>query len=164
MYSSELFTSCCFCLRQAGLAEQCFALIKLTLELNVCANKFHNILPLERDQHILVEYEEVILASGLPMNEIWLRVEKLRQNFYFLPCPEDRSCSDPQRIVFNEDVVHFIYPLSQRSFSFDLVVRVLHLLKIPLPIQRHENVSHFDAIEEVLSVLLFNVRINNIYN
>lgn len=123
----------------------------------MCANKFQKIQPLEQDQNTLVEYEEVVLASGLPMNEIWLRIEKLRQNFYFLPCPEDRSCPDPQRIVFNEDIVHFVYPLSQRTFSFDLVVRVLHMLKIPLPIQRHDNVSHFDAIEEVLSVLLFKV-------
>lgn len=156
---SELFTSCCFFLRQAGLAEQLFALIKLALELNISANHFQKIQPLEQDQHTLVEYEEVVLASGLPMNEIWLRIEKLRQNFYFLPCPEDRSCPDPQRIVFNEDIVHFVYPLSkQSSFAFDLVVRVLHLLKIPLPILRHDNVSHFDAIEEVLAVLLFRVK------
>lgn len=155
---SELFTSCGFFLRQAGLAEQLFALIKLGLELNVSANQFHKIQPLEQDQHTLVDYEEVVLASGLPMNEIWLRIEKLRQNFYFLPCPENRSCPDPQRIVFNEDIVHFVYPLSaQRTLAFELVVRVMHLLKIPLPVGRHDSVSHFDAIEEVLSVLMFKV-------
>lgn len=159
MSSTELFSSCGFFLRQAGLAEQLFALIKLALELNVCANKFQKIQPLEQDQHTLIEYEEVVLASGLPMNEIWLRIEKLRQNFYFLPCPEDRSCPDPQRIVFNEDIVHFVYPLSQRQFAFDLVVRVMHLLKIPLPVRSHDHPSQFDAIEEVLSVLLFKVYI-----
>lgn len=106
---------------------------------------------------MLVDYEECILASGLPMNEIWLRIEKLRQNFNFLPCPEDRSCPDPQRIVYAEDVVHFVYPLAQPAqHAFDLVVRVLHVLKVPLPIQRTtvEHPTHFDAIEDVLAVLL----------
>lgn len=162
-FYSELFTNCCLFLRQSGLYEQFFALIKLALELNVAENKFTKIQPLESDQNLLIEYEEVILQSGLPMNEIWLRIEKLRQNFYFLPCPENRSCSDPQRIVFNEDIVHFVYPLANRSYSFNLIIIVLKLLKVPLPghslqecfVTKQEHCSEFDCIEDILSVLLY---------
>lgn len=151
----ELFTHCCFFLRQSGLAEQLFALVKLTLDLNVRNGHFARIQPSEADQPVLVEYEEVILASGLPMNEIWLRIEKLRQNYNFLPCPEDRTCSDPQRFVYNEDIVQFVFPLTQRTeYVFDLVIRVLHVLKVPLPLRRREHGAHFDAIEDVLDVVL----------
>ncbi|KAJ6647678.1 Nuclear exosome regulator NRDE2 [Pseudolycoriella hygida] len=159
----KLFTNCCLFLRQSGLYEQFFALIKLALELNVAENKFTKIQPSETDQNTLIEYEEVILQSGLPMNEIWLRIEKLRQNFYFLPCPENRSCSDPQRIVFNEDIVHFVYPLANRAYSFNLIVIVLKLLKVPMPghslrdcfFTKQEHCSEFDCIEDILSVLLY---------
>lgn len=159
----ELFTNCALFLRQSGLYEQLFALLKLALELNVAENKFANIQPSESDQNILIEYEEVILQSGLPMNEIWLRVEKLRQNFYFLPCPENRSCSDPQRMVFNEDIVHFVYPLANRSYSFNLMIIVLKLLKVPMPghslrecfFTKQEHCSEFDCIEDILTVFLY---------
>lgn len=163
-YCLELFTSCCLFLRQSGLYEQFFALIKLALELNVAENKFSKIQPSEIDQNTLIEYEEVILQSGLPMNEIWLRIERLRQNFYFLPCPENRSCSDPQRIVFNQDIVHYVYPLANRLYAFNLIIIILKLLKVPMPFghslqncffTKQEDCSEFDCIEDILSVLLF---------
>lgn len=149
-------------MRQSGLYEQFFALIKLALELNISADKFTRVQPSETDQTTLIEYEEVILKSGLPMNEIWLRIEKLRQNFYFLPCPENRTCSDPQRIVFNEDVVHFVYPLVRKEYCFNLAIIILKMLKIPLPgysvkhcfFTKQEGGSEFDSIEEILPVFL----------
>lgn len=139
-----------------------FALIKLTLELNVDASKFQKIQPLEQEQHILIDYEEVILASGLPMNEIWLRIEKLRQNFYFLPCPEDRQCADQQRVVFNEDIIHFVYPLPSKEYTLNLIVIILRLLKVPMPPialkpffhTRSNCAADFDAIEDLLSIYL----------
>lgn len=135
----------------------------MALELNVAENKFTKIQPAESDQNLLIEYEEVVLQSGLPMNEIWLRIEKLRQNFYFLPCPENRSCNDPQRIVFNEDIVHFVYPLANRAYAFNLLIIVLKLLKVPLPghslqecfVTKQEHCSEFDCIEDILSVFLY---------
>lgn len=137
--------------------------------------KFSNIKPVESDQNTLIEYEEVVLKSGLPMNEIWLRIEKLRQNYYFLPCPSDRTCSDPQRIVFNEDIYHYIYPLSNREYSFNLVIIILRMLKIPLPghyaiksgflttsrIGKEDNFSELDAIEEILPTFLYRTIFNS---
>ncbi|XP_055694670.1 nuclear exosome regulator NRDE2 isoform X2 [Lutzomyia longipalpis] len=155
----RLFTSCAFFLRQAGLLEQFFALIKLALELNVSQDKFTGIEPLEADQNTLVEFEEVVLNSGLPMNEIWLRIEKLRTSFNFLPCPTGMSCTDPQRSVFNEDVCHFIYPLMNQENSLELIFNILRLLKIPLPhykaFQQTSSLADLDAPEEFLNLLLF---------
>lgn len=165
---SGLFSSCALFLRQSGLSEQFFALLTLALELNVSENKFSAIQSRESDQNSLIEYEEIVLKSGLPMNEIWLRVEKLRQNYYFLPCPMDRSCSDPQRVVLNEDIYHYIYPLSNREHAFNLVIIILRLLKIPLfdncrlkssifnsyDASNCDNLCDFDCIEEIAPIFL----------
>jgi hypothetical protein len=66
------FKSCCLFLRQCGLNEQFFAIIQLMLALNI-----NNSTELERifftteiqNQH-LREYEELVLRSDLPMNEV----------------------------------------------------------------------------------------------
>lgn len=168
-HSAGLFNSCALFLRQAGLSEQFFALITLELELNVSDDKFSSIQSRESDQNSLIEYEEIVLKSGLPMNEIWLRVEKLRQNYYFLPCPMDQSCDDPQRFVVNEDIFHYIYPLSKREYAFNLVIVIMRLLKVPLfdncrlkactfnsydVVNNCDNVCDFDCIEEIASIFL----------
>lgn len=149
----ELFQSCAFFLKQSGLYEQLFALIKLALELNVNPERFSSIKPSESDQDLLIEFEEVVLSSGLPMNEIWLRIEKLRTNFYYLPCPSGFSCSDPQRMVFNEDVCNFIFPLNCRENTMKLVFIILRLLKVPLrSYGKHREETEWDSIEDILPV------------
>lgn len=134
----------------------------------MCQNKFSSIQSKDTDQNSLIEYEEIVLKSGLPMNEIWLRVEKLRQNYYFLPCPLDRSCSDPQRVVLNEDIYNYIYPLTNREHVFSLVIIILRLLKIPLldncrlklsifnsyDGSNCDNLCDFDCIEEIMPIFL----------
>uniref|UniRef100_A0A0A1XLS6 UPF0614 protein C14orf102 homolog n=1 Tax=Zeugodacus cucurbitae TaxID=28588 RepID=A0A0A1XLS6_ZEUCU len=159
----RLFNNCALFLRQAGLNEQFIALIKLALELNITAETFKSFTPLESDQNSLIEFEELVLQSGLPMNEIWLRIEKLRQGFNFLPCPEKIACNDPQRIVFNEDICHYIYPMESRENSFYLVLLILKLLKVPFiqcdglaeKFSAHlELMGDSDAIEEILAICL----------
>lgn len=121
-------------------------------------DRFATVKPSESDQDLLIEFEEVVLSSGLPMNEIWLRVEKLRTNFYFLPCPTGFTCSDPQRMVFNEDVCQFIYPLNGRENSLKLVFIILRLLKVPLVSYgdrfKEREESEWDSIEDILPVFL----------
>lgn len=172
-FSAELFSSCSLFLRQSGLNEQFFALLILALELNVCENKFTEI-KLNNCENTLIEYEEIVLKSGLPMNEIWLRIEKLRQNFYFLPSTTDQS-SDPQRIVLNEDIYHYIYPLSNRENALNLVIVIMRLLKIPLidscrlrssvfssyDANKSDNYCDFDSIEEITSIFLHRTIINS---
>uniref|UniRef100_A0A1A9W4C9 Protein NRDE2 homolog n=1 Tax=Glossina brevipalpis TaxID=37001 RepID=A0A1A9W4C9_9MUSC len=156
----HLFHNCAIFLRQAGLYEQFFAVIKLALELNVVNTKNFSgdLQPRPEDELTLVEYEELILQSGLPMNEIWLRIETLRQGFNFLPFPGDGSkCSDPQRIVFNEDVCHYVYPLKSKENSFRLLLIIVKLLKIPF-IQTNCLMAQLegdsDAVEEILAICL----------
>ncbi|KAL9911004.1 nuclear exosome regulator NRDE2 [Glossina fuscipes fuscipes] len=156
----HLFHNCAIFLRQAGLYEQFFAVIKLALELNVVNTKnfSEDLQPRPEDELTLVEYEELILQSGLPMNEIWLRIETLRQGFNFLPFPgEGNKCSDPQRIVFNEDVCHYVYPLKSKENSFRLLLIIVKLLKIPF-IQTDCLAAQFegdsDAVEETLATCL----------
>ncbi|XP_075160790.1 nuclear exosome regulator NRDE2 [Haematobia irritans] len=156
----HLFYTLSLFLRQAGLYEQFFALIKLALELNVPANTaiLEDLQPRPQDEQILVEYEELILQSGLPMNEIWLRIEKLRQGYFFLPFPGDSAkCSDPQRIVFNEDVCHYVYPMKSKENSFKLLLIIVKLLKLPL-IHTHcmavQMQGDTDAIEDLLVLYL----------
>lgn len=159
----RLFNNCALFLRQAGLNEQFVALIKLALELNTTAETFKAFTPLESDENNLIEFEELVLQSGLPINEIWLRIEKLRQGFNFLPCPEKIKCNDPQRIVFNEDICHYIYPMETRENSFYLILLIVKLFKVPF-IQCEGLADKFgahlelmgdsDAIEDILATCL----------
>ncbi|XP_053948205.1 nuclear exosome regulator NRDE2 [Anastrepha ludens] len=159
----RLFNNCALFLRQAGLYEKFIALLKLALELNVSTDHFKAFTPLESDQNTLIEFEELVLQSGLPMNEIWLRIERLRQGFNFLPCSDTIKCNDPQRIVFNEDICHYIYPLKSRENSFYLILLTLRLLKVPFiqcegmseKFSAHlEQIGDSDAIEDILAVCL----------
>ncbi|XP_073844060.1 nuclear exosome regulator NRDE2 [Musca autumnalis] len=154
----HLFYTCALFLRQSGLYEQFFSLIKLSVELNVAANSciLEELVPREQDEQACVEYEELILQSGLPMNEIWLRIEKLRQGFFFLPFPgESSKCSDPQRVVFNEDVCHYVYPLQSRENSLKMLLLIVKLLKVPF-IHSHCLATQLegdtDAIEDLLAL------------
>ncbi|XP_065360890.1 nuclear exosome regulator NRDE2 [Calliphora vicina] len=154
----ELFYNCSLFLRQSGLYEQFFALIKLAIELNIAISSklLEDLQPRAQDEQTLLEYEEIILQSGLPMNEIWLRIEKLRQGFNFLPYPGDNAkCSDPQRIVFNEDICHYVYPLKSQENSFKLLITILKLMKLPF-ISSHTLAAQLqddtDAIEDQLAV------------
>ncbi|XP_061395141.1 nuclear exosome regulator NRDE2 [Musca vetustissima] len=156
----QLFYTCALFLRQSGLYEQFISLIKLSVELNVPANSciLEDLEPREQDEQACVEFEELILQSGLPMNEIWLRIEKLRQAFFFLPFPgASAKCSDPQRIVFNEDVCHYVYPLQSREHSLKILLLIVKLLKVPF-VHSHCLAMHLegdtDAIEDMLAIYL----------
>lgn len=161
-----IFNSCSLFLRQAGLNEKFFALLTLALDLNYGSNKFGEI-KIDANEQTLVEYEELILESGLPMNELWLRIENLRQNFYFQPCKPNET-TDLYRVVTNKDICEFIYPLAKQESIQNLVLIILRLLKVPLPnsypvrsavftkcdISGRDNYCDFDSIEEIASFFL----------
>ncbi|EAT37577.1 AAEL010459-PA [Aedes aegypti] len=159
----KFFKKCAIFCRQAGLWEQFFALIQLTVSMNVSADfasgKHLFMSPEQYGQ--LVEYEELILKSGLPMNEIWLRVEKLRSAFHFLPFQGTQMCSDPQRMVLQEDIVGFVYPLINKEYAFDLVILILKMMKYPFESCAFESCSVFkpepyesDHVEQILPLFL----------
>ena len=135
----RLFQSVCLFLRQSGLSEQFFAVLQLMLNLNVSNSP--DLTRIYSSQEIqnkfLIDYEELVLKSELPMNELWWRIEKLRSICNFLPVinansanPDDIA-SDPQRFVFNEDIFSFTFPIQNPAYKFDFFMMVLNLLKYP---------------------------------
>nr|CAD7193805.1 unnamed protein product [Timema douglasi] len=137
-----LTLQCGLFLRQAGLWEQLWTLLRLCLELNVfqsssasAPNRF-NIKPsIPEDQ--VITLEDNILSSQLPLPTLWLRVEKLREGVHWLPWDKPTNCEDPQRVVFPDDVSDFLHPVTTSSLDIHLVTIVLVLLKVPLLPSRH---------------------------
>lgn len=101
------------------------------------------------------------------MTELWLRIEQLRQNFYFQPCAPNET-TDTYRIVSNKDICYYIYPLAEQRNVTHLVLIILRLLKVPLPnsypirsavfnlcdANGRDNYCDFDAIEELATFFL----------
>ncbi|XP_058462509.1 nuclear exosome regulator NRDE2 [Malaya genurostris] len=159
----KFFKKCAVFSRQAGLWEQFFGMVQMTVSINVSANFANGKELFVSPEHFtqLIEYEELILKSGLPMNEIWLRIEKLRGAFHFLPFRGPKMCGDPQRMILNQDIVGFIYPLINREYTFDLVILILKLMKYPFEGNTFERCSFFkpeayesDHSEQLLSLFL----------
>lgn len=169
-YILRMLYQCGLFLRQAGLFEQLWTLLKLYLELNLSKNTSSEssagnfINPsVQFNEKQLLDLEEVILNSQLPIHELWLRIEKLRESCHFLPCIESESCEDPQRLVFSEDVTELIHPITMPQNTFKMVATILTLLKVPLLPCRHTTMSELgldyvpwslDSIETLLSVFL----------
>jgi hypothetical protein len=138
----QLFKLCCLFVRQAGLNEQFFSLIHLMLSVNINeSSELDKIFYSNEVNSHLLEYEELILSSNLPMNELWFRMESIRSICNFLPVKiTSNQTSDPQRLVFNEDICNLIVPLKNlHAYKFDLFVMVLQLLKFPL---FHSNIQN----------------------
>lgn len=139
-----LFKSCCLFLRQSGLNEQFFAVVQLMISININnSDELDRIFYTREVQNPhLNEYEELVLKSELPMNELWWRMETLRSICNFLPVQTSTSgqMDDPQRFVFNEDICNLVNPLKNaRAYKFDLFVIILRLLKFPLPLRDSRN-------------------------
>ena len=160
-----LFKSCCLFLRQSGLNEKFFAIIQLMISLNINnSDELDRIFYTSEVQNPhLNEYEELVLKSDLPMNELWWRMETLRSICNFLPVRTSSSgqMEDPQRFVFNEDICNLVNPLkNSRAYNFDLFILILKLLKFPLPYRDVKNEiftiedREMECGMEFLSVLL----------
>lgn len=155
---------CGLFLKQAGLFEQLWTLLRLYLELNLSPNdknRFNIICEFKETQ--LVELEEVILTSNLPLHELWLRTEKLRESCHWLPYLDDDKCEDPQRMVFTDDVAELIHPVTMPENIFKLTATVFSLLKIPLLPCRHTTMGglgldyvpwNVDSVEPLLAMFL----------
>lgn len=138
-----LFKSCCLFLRQSGLNEQFFAIVQLMMSLNInSSDELDRIFYTSEVQNPhLNEYEELVLKSDLPMNELWWRMETLRSICNFLPVRTSANgqMDDPQRFVFNEDICNLVNPLKNNRYNFDLFIIILRLLKLPLPYRDVKN-------------------------
>ncbi|XP_034118169.1 nuclear exosome regulator NRDE2 [Drosophila albomicans] len=131
----KLFHNCVLFLRQSANTPQMFALLNLALELNAPHLQFDCLAASAQDERPLVDYEELVLRSGMPMPEIWTRIERLRQAYNFLPYPQQANVGiavDPRRCIYTEDVCAYIYPLKTQTYRMQLLLLVVQLTKLPL--------------------------------
>lgn len=78
-----------------------------------------------------------MLGSQLPIHELWLRIERLREACHWFPYLGTGECEDPQRLVFPEDVAELIHPITMPGNTFILTATIMTLVKIPLLPCRH---------------------------
>lgn len=173
-YILRMLYQCGLFLKQSGLFEQLWTLLRLYLELNlspVDKTKFN--ITSGFDEKQLLELEEVVLASQLPIHELWLRIEKLREACHWLPVVGE-TCEDPQRMVFPEDVNELIHPVTMPENIFKLTATILTLLKVPLLPCRHNTMQELgldyvpwalDSVESLLPVFfsLYPIDLSNKY-
>ncbi|XP_045469039.1 nuclear exosome regulator NRDE2 [Harmonia axyridis] len=156
----RILYQCGLFLKQSGLFEQLWTLLKMYLEMNLgqlVQGSFD--ITVNLNEKKLLDLEDVVFKSQLPSHELWLRTEKLRESYHWLPVIE--NCEDPQRIVFAEDVVELIQPITMPENTYRLTATILTLLKIPLLPCRHSTIQELgldyvpwalDSIESVLPI------------
>ncbi|XP_069697823.1 nuclear exosome regulator NRDE2 isoform X2 [Periplaneta americana] len=158
-----LLQDCGLFLRQAGLWEQLWLLLRLYLELNLSQpDSNHFKINSTLSEELVTETEERILSSQLPLSEIWLRVEQLREGVHWLPWVSDEDCEDPQRVVFSDDVSDLLHPITTASLLPNLTAIALMLLKVPLLpcrdtalriVYKDQKSWYWDAVEMLLPAL-----------
>ncbi|KAH8331911.1 hypothetical protein KR067_002409, partial [Drosophila pandora] len=166
----KLFNNCCLFLRQSGNFNQLFGLIRMSVELNFPDQAMDFLEATAADEQPLIEFEELVLSSGLPMAQIWIRVELLRQAYHYLPYPQMRHSEadavegglDTQRFVFSSDVCRYAYPLKAPDNRLQLMLLVVQLLKMPVSTSeclaerlgtRTDQFGDSDAVEMMLAGL-----------
>lgn len=128
----KLFNNCVLFMRQTGHSNQMFALLRLALNLNLRDMDLKCFTACAAKEAPLVEYEELVLRSGMPMHEIWTRVERLRQSYNFLPHPPSYTGTlDWERCVYPMDVTVYVHPLKCVESNMQLLLLVVQLTKLP---------------------------------
>ncbi|GLG93140.1 CN102 protein [Gryllus bimaculatus] len=158
----DLLLECGLYLRQAGLWEQLWTLLRIYLELNLAqpdSDLFKSSISVPED--LITDLEETVLNSQLPLPELWYRIEKLREAAHWLPWSSEVECEDPQRLVFVDDVSDMLHPITSPKLSIRLALIVMTLLKIPclpwrhttmLSIGLHQVPSFLDGVEVLLTM------------
>ncbi|KAJ8675185.1 hypothetical protein QAD02_010971 [Eretmocerus hayati] len=161
-----LLYRCLTFLRHAGLWEQMWEIIRLNFCLNLALDHemLKNVATI--DEKTLMDMEEVILTSQLPLDQLWLRVESLRETCHWTgidPKTVDINLiGDDRRLVSAEETNDFIYPTISRDSNFRIVILFLLCLKVPLLPCRHSSLKDFnlddlywsvDSIESVLPMI-----------
>lgn len=78
--------------------------------------------------------EEMVLMSRLPLNQLWLRTESLRENCHWISVSKDQLelVGDSRRFVVPEDVADFVHPILSKDSNFRISIYSLLCLKVPL--------------------------------
>lgn len=132
---------CLTFLRHAGLWEQMWEIIRINLCINfdLDPNTLKDTKTI--DEKTLINLEEIVLKSKLPLNQLWLRVECLRESSYWTGVNTEsvdlELVADAKRLVSSEDTAEFVYPLLTQESNFLLSIMSIFLLKVPLLPTRH---------------------------
>nr|XP_016924020.1 nuclear exosome regulator NRDE2 [Drosophila suzukii] len=136
----KLFHNCVLFLRQSGNMNKMFALLRLAMELNFPGLTVDCLEACTANEKLLIEFEEIVLRSGMPMPEIWTRVERLRQAYCYLPYPQlvpsakdqvERGL-DSQRCIYSDDVVSYAHALKSPDNRLHLLLLIVQHTKMPL--------------------------------
>ncbi|XP_035720459.1 nuclear exosome regulator NRDE2-like [Vespa mandarinia] len=130
----EMLYQCLVFLRHTGLWEQMWETIRLNLILNLNLNRDSLVFKKIIDEKKLIGMEEVVLMSRLPLNQLWLRTESLRENCHWISVSKEELelVGDSRRFVIPEDVADFVHPIISRDSNFRMAIYSLLVLKIPL--------------------------------
>lgn len=151
-----LLYQCLTFLRHAGLWEQMWEIIKINLCLNLTLEQetLENINVI--DDKNLMDMEELILTSQLPLNQLWLRIESLRENCYWtgidIKKVDVSLVADEKRLVSADEVNDFIYPTISKESNFRIAILSILCLKVPLLPSRHYTLKDFNLDELFWSI------------
>ncbi|XP_011500893.1 PREDICTED: protein NRDE2 homolog [Ceratosolen solmsi marchali] len=143
-YDEQIFNllyQCLIFLRHVGLWEQMWEILKINLHLNleIDREKLKNINTI--DEKLIMDMEELILNSKLPLNQLWLRIELLRERCFWTSVDINQVnvnlIGDEKRLVSADEITNFIYPTITIESNFRLVIFTLLCLKVPLLPSRH---------------------------
>ncbi|XP_063981715.1 nuclear exosome regulator NRDE2 [Diachasmimorpha longicaudata] len=152
LYDSNLLQmlyQCLIFLRHAGLWEQMWEALRMLLTLNLGIPRDSRNFKDSIDEKKLIGMEEVILTSQLPLNQLWLRVELLRENCHWMTIQKEdvELIGDSHRFISPEDVTEFVHPLLSTGSNFRLSILALLALKVPLLPTRHVILSELGMTE-----------------
>ncbi|XP_012286452.1 protein NRDE2 homolog [Orussus abietinus] len=135
----DMMYRCLIFLRQTGLWEQMWEILRLNLCLNLNLDKEGLRFQGSIDERKLIGMEEVILTSRLPLNQLWLRVESLRESCHWISVSSEELelVGDSRRFVLPEDVADYVHPMISRNSNFRMAIYALLCLKVPLLPSRH---------------------------
>ncbi|EZA46762.1 hypothetical protein DMN91_004145 [Ooceraea biroi] len=130
----QMLHHCMIFLRHTGLWEQMWETIRLNLNLNLNLDKSRLSFQGSIDEKKLIEMEEMILMSRLPLNQLWQRTESLRENCHWISASRDELelIGDARRFVLPEDVADFVHPVLSHNSNFQIAIHSLLCLKVPL--------------------------------
>lgn len=125
---------CLTFLRHTGLWEQMIETIRLNLNLNLDLDKKSLSFQGSIDEKKLIEMEEMILMSRLPLNQLWQRTESLREHCHWISVSREELdlVGDSRRFILPEDVADFVHPVLSRNSNFQMAIYFLLCLKVPL--------------------------------
>ncbi|XP_058810895.1 nuclear exosome regulator NRDE2 [Phymastichus coffea] len=143
-----LLYQCLMLLRHAGLWEQMWEIIKINICLNLTVpqESFQNIKTF--DEKTVMTMEELILSTRLPSNQLWLKIESLRECCHWIGLDVTKVdislVGDEKRLVSAEETADFIYPIISNDSNFLLAIISIICLKVPLLPSRDSTFRDFN--------------------